>query len=221
MKEEMLQYIERNAVRLQNLINNILDVSRIESGTLRLNKEKFNINEKIRNVIDDIKSKEDGIRIIFDEQEADPVIVEADKLKIYEVISNLLVNAIKFTRKKSLDDVTIKRNDRSNINENMKDSIIIISIKIKSSQSYNKDDNSDMTRYERRNEVIISIKDRGTGIDPDIQDKLFSKFATKSDTGSGLGLYISKGIVEAHGGRIWAENNSDGKGATFTFGLPI
>jgi signal transduction histidine kinase len=70
-------------------------------------------------------------------------------------------------------------------------------------------------------EVIISIKDRGTGIDPDIQDKLFSKFTTKSDTGSGLGLYISKGIVEAHGGRIWAENNADGKGATFAFSLPI
>jgi signal transduction histidine kinase len=69
--------------------------------------------------------------------------------------------------------------------------------------------------------VIISIKDRGTGIDPDIQDKLFSKFVTKSDTGSGLGLYISKSIVEAHGGKIWVENNSDGNGATFTFSLPI
>ncbi len=93
---------------------------------------------------------------------------------------------------------------------------------MKSSPSYNKDDNSDVTRKGRtRSEVIVSIKDRGTGIDPDIQDKLFSKFATKSDTGSGLGLYISKGIVEAHGGKIWAENNRDGKGATFTFSLPI
>ncbi|HYZ50451.1 MAG TPA: ATP-binding protein, partial [Nitrososphaeraceae archaeon] len=70
-------------------------------------------------------------------------------------------------------------------------------------------------------EVIISVKDRGTGIDPDIKDKLFSKFATKSDTGSGLGLYISKSIVEAHGGKIWAENNTNGKGATFSFSLPI
>src|SRR3569623_406047 len=70
-------------------------------------------------------------------------------------------------------------------------------------------------------EVINSIKDRGIGIDPDIQDKLFSKFVTKSDTGSGLGLYISKGIVEAHGGKIWAQNNTDGKGATFAFSLPI
>jgi signal transduction histidine kinase len=149
------------------------------------------------------------------------VIVEADKLKIYEVISNLLVNAVKFTRKRSVDDVTIKRNDRSNTKDNMNDGIIIISSKIKSSQSYNKDDNSNTTRNERRNEVIISIKDTGTGIDPDIQDKLFSKFVTKSDTGSGLGLYISKGIVEAHGGKIWGENNSDGKGATFSFSLPI
>jgi signal transduction histidine kinase len=171
--------------------------------------------------MDDIKSKDDGIRIIFDEQEADPMIVEADKLKIYEVISNLLVNAVKFTRKKSLDDVTIRENDRSNIGDNMNDGIIIISSKMKSSPSYNKDDNSDITRKGRRSEVIVSIKDRGTGIDPDIQDKLFSKFATKSDTGSGLGLYISKGIVEAHGGKIWAENNRDGKGATFTFSLPI
>ena len=70
-------------------------------------------------------------------------------------------------------------------------------------------------------EVIISIKDNGTGIDPEILPRLFTKFATKSDTGTGLGLYISKVIVEAHDGRIWAENNSDGKGATFTFTLPL
>jgi signal transduction histidine kinase len=71
-------------------------------------------------------------------------------------------------------------------------------------------------------EVIISISDRGTGIDPDIQDRLFSKFVTKSETGTGLGLYISKGIVEAHSGSMWAENNRDGKkGATFYFSLPL
>jgi signal transduction histidine kinase len=187
---------------------------------LRLNKGKFNINENIRNVIEDIKSKEeDGIKIIFDEQEADPVIVEADKLRIYEVISNLLVNAVTFTRKKSVDGVSSKRSDGSNISYNMDGDIIMISSNVKSNKSYN--NASDTTREERRDEVVISIKDRGTGIDPDIKDKLFSKFVTKSDTGSGLGLYISKSIVEAHGGRIWAENNSDGKGgATFSFSLP-
>ena len=85
----------------------------------------------------------------------------------------------------------------------------------------NSSSNSSIIGNHDNDEVIVSIKDRGAGIDPDIEDKLFSKFATKSDTGSGLGLYISKGIVEAHGGKIWAENNSDGKGATFAFSLPI
>jgi signal transduction histidine kinase len=70
-------------------------------------------------------------------------------------------------------------------------------------------------------EVIISIKDRGAGIDPEIRDRLFSKFVTKSETGIGLGLFISKGIIEAHGGRIWAENNADGNGAAFYFSLPL
>ena len=68
--------------------------------------------------------------------------------------------------------------------------------------------------------ITISVKDTGKGIDPEIIPRLFTKFATKSDTGTGLGLFISKSIVEAHGGRIWAENNKDGKGATFYFSLP-
>ncbi len=224
MREEMLGYIERNAVRLQNLINNILDVSRIESRTLKLNKEKLNINEKIRNVIDDIQSKgeeeHDEIKIIFSEQQANPIIVEADKLKIYEVVSNLLVNAVKFTKKKRVLDVSNTSSNGINVGYNTDYNIIISSI-VKSNQSYNKDNTGDKTEEGGRDEVVISIRDRGTGIDPDIQNKLFSKFVTKSDTGSGLGLYISKGIVEAHGGKIWAENNSDGNGATFTFTLPV
>ncbi|MFL6378910.1 MAG: sensor histidine kinase, partial [Nitrososphaeraceae archaeon] len=71
-------------------------------------------------------------------------------------------------------------------------------------------------------EAVVSIRDTGSGIDPEISPRLFSRFATKSETaGTGLGLFISKGIVEAHGGKIWAENNTDGKGATFTFSLPL
>lgn len=69
--------------------------------------------------------------------------------------------------------------------------------------------------------VIVSVKDNGTGIDPEIMPKLFSKFATKSFSGTGLGLYVSKNIIEAHGGKIWAENNNNGNGATFYFSLPI
>ena len=72
------------------------------------------------------------------------------------------------------------------------------------------------------NYALVSVRDTGEGINPEILPRLFSKFITKSFQGIGLGLYISKNIVEAHGGKIWAENNSDeGKGAIFRFTLPI
>ena len=78
---------------------------------------------------------------------------------------------------------------------------------------------STKVKENRKKEVFVTIKDTGQGIHPDILPRLFSKFASKSFQGTGLGLFISKSIVEAHGGKIWAENNSDGKGATFTFSL--
>jgi signal transduction histidine kinase len=202
----MINAIERNAVRLQSLTNNILDVSRIESQSLSLNKEKFNINEKIRNVIDDLKLRHQ-VEITFANPKVDPIVVEADKIRIYEVISNLLVNAIKFTQKNS----SSKDNGNS-----LGEGTITVFTAIKANQVYKKGNTGSSVK-----EVIISIRDRGAGIDPDIQDRLFSKFVTKSDTGTGLGLYISKGIIEAHGGRIWAENNAEGKGATFYFSLPL
>ena len=203
-RDEMIKAIERNAVRLQTLTNSILDVSRIESQTLKLNKEKFNINEKVRNVVDDTKSKEeDEIEIPFADPRVDPIVVEADKTRIYEVISNLLTNAIKFTRKSDSDS-------GDGINT------ITIFTDIKSIQADKKS-----SGVEEEEEVIISVRDRGTGIDPNVQGKLFSKFVTTSEAGSGLGLFISKGIVEAHGGRIWAQNNTDGIGATFYFSLPL
>lgn len=72
------------------------------------------------------------------------------------------------------------------------------------------------------NEVIVTVRDTGIGIDPEITPRLFSKFATKSQQGTGLGLFISKSIIEAHGGRIWAENNTlDGRGTTISFTLPL
>ena len=207
--EELLDVIIRNAKRLQCLSENILDVTKIESQTLKLKKERFNINEKIRNVINDMKSKKDEIEITF-KPKIDPIVVEADKVRIYEVISNLLTNAAKFTKKSSRSDASI---------DDYGGSPITVFTAIKSDQEYNKGNGSSSNRG-GRDEVVISVKDRGTGIDPDIQNKLFSIFVTKSETGSGLGLFISKGIVEAHGGRIWAENNADGKGgATFSFRL--
>jgi signal transduction histidine kinase len=139
----------------------------------------------------------------------DPVIVNADRIRIDEVISNLLTNAVQST-KNSL------RSGSSNHGQGLNTISVFTTIRLNVRDS-NKDDIKD----KEEGEIVVSIKDRGTGIDPEIQERLFTIFATKSETGSGLGLFISKGIIEAHGGKIWAENNADGKGATFSFSLPI
>jgi two-component system, OmpR family, sensor histidine kinase VicK len=182
---EIIASLKRNASRLQRLTNDILEVSRIESQTLRLNKEKVNINEKIREIIGDVRSQvqnPNDLQITFSEAKR-PVTLEADKIRLYQVIANLLTNAIKFT---NVGTITVS----ANVNDN-------------------------------NNELIVTVKDSGEGIHSDIMPRLFTKFATKSNVGTGLGLYISKNIIEAHGGRIWAENNRDGKGANFTFTLPL
>jgi two-component system, OmpR family, sensor histidine kinase VicK len=191
-KNEEVEAIKRNAERLQKLATNLLDVTRIESQTLKLRKETVNINEKIANVKKDFENQSPRLRtvkiLLVEPVENNPIYVLADRVRLYEVLANLLSNAIKFTQKGTISisaDII-----RSNINNNT-------------------------------DEVIIRIRDTGVGINPEIQPRLFTKFATRSDKGTGLGLFISKGIVEAHGGRIWAENNSDGKGATFSFTLPL
>ena len=190
-KSEEVEAIKRNAERLQKLATNLLDVTRIESQTLKLRKETVNINEKIANVKKDFENQFPRLRtvriLLVELGENNPIYVHADKVRLYEVIANLLSNAIKFTQKGT---ISISTNIRSNMNNNI-------------------------------DEVIIRIRDTGVGIHPEILPRLFTKFATRSDRGTGLGLFISKGIVEAHGGRIWAENNSDGKGATFSFTLPL
>lgn len=182
---EIIASLKRNAIRLQRLTNDILEVSRIESQTLKLHKEKVNLNEKIQDVIVDLRSQIHNpakLKIVFAETNP-PIYVEADKTRLYQVIANLLSNAIKFTE----------------------EGTIYVMAKVKG--------NND--------EVIINIKDNGTGIHPEILPRLFTKFSSKSDIGTGLGLYISKNIVDAHGGRMWAENNPDGRGAMFTFTLPL
>jgi signal transduction histidine kinase len=185
-QSRLLDVIMRNAKRLQRLSNEILDVSKIESSLLRLSKSSIDLNEKIKTVINDIENGYDNgdkknVKILF--QPKEPITVYVDKDRIYQVLSNLLNNAIKFTPNGT---VTI------NIGVNNHDK-----------------------------EVIVTITDTGTGISSEILPKLFSKFVTSSNHGTGLGLFISKGIIEAHGGRIWAENNSSGIGTTFSFSLPI
>jgi signal transduction histidine kinase len=97
----------------------------------------------------------------------------------------------------------------------------VISNLINNSLKFTKSGKISVTSEKKDGDAIVSVKDTGTGIEPEIMPKLFSKFASKSYQGTGLGLFICKSIIEAHGGRIWAENNSDGKGARFAFSLPI
>ena len=193
-RDDMMQAISRNAVRLQRLTNDILDVTRIDSNTLNLHKELFNLDDVIANVIQDhlgyIEKENLNVKLLYNFKRDinEPISVDADRDRIAQVISNLLSNAIKFTSK-------------------IMDGVIFVSAERK------KDSN--------QKEIIVSIKDTGEGINPEIQPRLFTKFATRSFSGTGLGLYISKSIVEAHGGKMLAENNPDGNGATFTFTLPL
>jgi signal transduction histidine kinase len=196
-REEMIQAISRNATRLQRLTNDILDVTRIESRSLRLNLERFNLNEVISDVVADYRSEieksNSEIELLYNHyggSQNNPLFIEGDRGRLTQVISNLVSNAIKFTKKGG--SVLITEEER-----------VVV-------------DNGNS------NQVMISIKDNGQGIDPEIYPRLFSKFAAKSETGTGLGLFISKSIIEAHGGKIWAKNNNDGKkGATFAFSLSL
>jgi two-component system, OmpR family, sensor histidine kinase VicK len=185
--KEDLEMIARNAKRLEKLTSDILDASRIESNALKLNLELIDLNEKIRIVVNDERStipQGKNLEIIFDQKESAPLFVRADKLRLFEVLSNLIGNAIKFSDSGGTIIVTAEKSAS-------------------------------------KKEAIVSIKDRGKGIDKEIVPRLFTKFASTSDRGTGLGLYLSKGIIQAHGGSIWAENNRNGIGATFRFTLPL
>jgi signal transduction histidine kinase len=196
-REQISAALHRNANRLQRLTNDILDVTRIESQTLKLNKEKFNLSELISSVTEDFKNdihKKGNNVALLSKLDDRHIIVEADKERVTQVISNLLNNAVKFTKEGSIFIKVVKE-----------------------------------SKYEEREEVIVSVRDTGTGIDSEIFPRLFTKFATKSELagGTGLGLFISKSIVEAHGGKMWAENNNkiinngQERGATFYFSLPV
>jgi two-component system sensor histidine kinase VicK len=195
-EREHMRVIIRNAKRLQRLTENILDVTKIDNHSLKLQKERVNLIDLISRIVQDFRNQIDSPNLLlvcqFEEKEDknDLAFVRADKSRLTQVISNLLSNAIKFT----------------------KEGIISVNVE-KQVKQKGKGINQD--------EAIISVKDMGVGIDPKLLDRLFSKFATKSFAGTGLGLFISKSIIEAHGGRIWAENNTDGRGATFIFTLPL
>ena len=183
-KEEVASII-RNAKRLDQLASDILDVTKIESNSLRLNKEEFNLNEiitlvvkEIRNLIANNDAGPENVTIHYNPKD---IFVVADKGRLTQVLFNLLGNAVKFTEKGN----------------------IFVDVE------------------EKADQLVVNIRDTGRGIHSEILPRLFTKFATKSERGTGLGLFISKSIVEAHGGKILAQNNVNESGATFKFSLPF
>ena len=197
-QNDLLNVVIRNARRLQQLTEDILDVTRIEGKSLKLRKEQFSLNDVILGIIENhrniIQETGSNIKLLYRPLlEEETVVIEADKARISQVISNLVNNAVMFT----------------------KEGIISIEVKKEKKSEDDGDDNNDKEEF-----IVVSVKDSGIGIDSDIEARLFSKFSTKSYHGTGLSLYISKNIVDAHGGRIWAENDPNG-GATFSFTLPI
>jgi two-component system, OmpR family, sensor histidine kinase VicK len=188
---DIINAISRNAKRLERLTEDVLDITRIESGPLPLHKQAVDLKDLIFNIIEDYRNEERNrlkkIKLLYrcDKTVENGIIVEADEKRLTQVICNLLSNAIKFTNKGGKIYVKMKR--------------LSTAKKI----------------------VVVSVVNTGERINPEIYPRLFTKFATTSFVGTGLGLYISKSLIEAHGGRIWAENNHDGKGATFSFSLPL
>ena len=189
-EKELVEIVSRNARRLKKLAEDILDVTKMEGYALNLNMERFRIRDIILENIENCELDFEKSKIDFKCDEEDDIWVFADKEGIRRVISNLINNSVKFLP--SIGGFII--------------------VRAKPSKFRNYDKSEDM--------VQVSITDNGSGIDSEILPKLFTKFATKSFHGIGLGLFISKSIIEAHGGRIWAENNLVGRGATFTFVIP-
>src|SRR5215217_3370492 len=214
-QKEMLEIILRNANRLHQLTEDILDVTRIESQTLQIRKERFKLNDAIVDFVEHYRKQiaNDNVKVMY-EPGGGIILVEADRQRLIQVISNLLNNAIKFTKEGT---VTVSSTTTTSSIIKRKDA------------DRDSGDGKVKEEKEKEEEVVIAVKDTGTGIDPELMPRLFTKFATKSYQGTGLGLYISKSIIEAHGGKMWAENNRDEgsdsetkyKGATFYLTLPV
>ncbi|MDE1770453.1 MAG: HAMP domain-containing histidine kinase [Thaumarchaeota archaeon] len=185
-KDEALAGISKQAHQLEEVANRILDISRIDNGILQLSYEKFNLSDLLTEIASSYRLNLNE-KMSFELNTEKGIEVEADRVRIGQVLRNLLNNSLKFTKYGKII-IAIQHNLQKNI-------------------------------------VEVSIKDSGTGIHPDILPNLFNKFVTRgpkteSWNGNGLGLYLCKGIINAHGGHILAYNNNN-SGATIKFSIPI
>ena len=184
---ELLQICQANTERLISLINDILDFSKLEASKFTLNLEETDLLKVVTEAVENIRSLAAMKKIIVDiHVEGTVGSVEADPMRVSQVITNLLGNAIKFSAEGSRVEIWARGED---------------------------------------DQVAISVRDRGRGISPKDVSRLFQRFGqldssnTRKAGGTGLGLVISKGIVEQHGGTSWVESQL-GVGSTFSFTLP-
>jgi signal transduction histidine kinase len=219
---KIAEVIYRNALKLQHIAEDILDVTKIESQSLSLNKEKFDLDELISNTISDFENLSnyktenlsESVKIIYKSKgqsnKHNPIIVEADKMRISQVISNILSNASKSnicTETRNIKFIYVDIERQQNERE-----------KVLHKRIYNQNINENKNK---KTYAIVSIKDEGIGIKQELRSRLYEKFTTDSQGGTGLGLFICKNIIESHGGDLWFEDNKDGKGVTFYFTLPM
>ena len=190
LRKDDFEIISRNARRLERLATDILDVTKIETQSLHLNKQQFDLYDIVDLAVNDIKIQFPNDKITYVIQLDKGTNIFADKAKLSQVLGNLLSNAVRFTDEGSITVTGVLQSDGS------------------------------------KGELVhISVSDTGTGIDSEVMPKLFTKFTNKAgidraQVGSGLGLFISKGIIDAHAGKIWAENNHDGRGTTIHLTFP-
>jgi signal transduction histidine kinase len=189
----LLDEVILNAKRLERLSRLMLDVTRIENNSLVLIKEVVDASKVMKDIVDSYNHKLEEKNTEINNENSKLIIIQNGIKNINAAIDKVRITQV-FC---NILDNAINFSQGGKIN-------VILKREKQNGQDF----------------LITSVQDMGPGIDPEIMSKLFTKFASKSDVGTGLGLFISKGIVEAHGGKIWAENNL-GRGATFSFSLPI
>ncbi|HEY6949318.1 MAG TPA: HAMP domain-containing sensor histidine kinase [Nitrososphaeraceae archaeon] len=190
----LLDEVILNARRLERLARIMLDVTRIENNSLVLTKEIVDTGKLVKDLVESYNRKLEEKNVQSEDHNTKELIV------LHEGIKSI--------------NTAIDRDRITQVICNILDNAISFTQEGKIRIILKRE------KQNRQTFLIIDVKDTGRGIDSEISSKLFTKFASKSNIGTGLGLFISKGIIEAHGGKIWAENNPD-KGATFSFSLPI
>jgi two-component system, OmpR family, sensor histidine kinase VicK len=200
----LLDIIIRNARKMHRLTDDVLDVTSIETHSFHLKKETFNLKELIQVLVDEHTSQNNNT-------------MKNDINNHRNIILSLIPPITEETQN---TDLFLIKADKGRISQ-------VFSNLFNNALKFTKENDIIYVNLEQKNtgsrkNFIVSIKDTGSGIDPEIFPRLFTKFATKSEKGIGLGLFICKNIIEDHGGKIWAENNADsGGGSTFAFSLPL